>query len=237
MGWYTAAVCTIVLLVLLRIYMILPGNPRGKRSLGSVVRRPSTDTCSLAIFLGSGGHTSEVLSLASALDFSRYSPRTYLISEGDTLSIQKAVSLETLKSADTSKLQGRSQCVLLTVPRARRVHQSLLMTPPTALLSLLSCVYHVTITPLLRTERFRRPFADVLILNGPGTCVILCAAVFLNKFLGLPAPKLIYIESFARVRSLSFSGKLLRPWVDCFIVQWPDLIQGQGRERYHGWLV
>jgi Oligosaccharide biosynthesis protein Alg14 like len=34
------------------------------------------------------------------------------------------------------------------------------------------------------------------------------------QFFGLPSPTLIYVESFARVRSLSLSGKLLRPLVD-----------------------
>ena len=32
--------------------------------------------------------------------------------------------------------------------------------------------------------------------------------------MGLPSPKMIYVESFARVRSLSLSGKLLRSFVD-----------------------
>jgi hypothetical protein len=45
-----------------------------------------------------GGHSSEALSLVSVLDFSRYTPRTYLVSEGDTLSEQKAVALEKLKA-------------------------------------------------------------------------------------------------------------------------------------------
>ncbi len=35
-----------------------------------------------------------------------------------------------------------------------------------------------------------------------------------GKFMGFPSPKLIYVESFARVNSLSLSGKLLRPFVD-----------------------
>ena len=41
-----------------------------------------------------GGHTTEALALISALDFTRYTPRTYLISDGDTLSAQKARELE-----------------------------------------------------------------------------------------------------------------------------------------------
>ena len=35
-----------------------------------------------------------------------------------------------------------------------------------------------------------------------------------TKILGLPSPTIIYIESFARVQSLSLTGKLLRPFVD-----------------------
>lgn len=38
--------------------------------------------------------------LLSSLDFSRYCPRMYIISEGDTLSAQKALSLESVKAAD-----------------------------------------------------------------------------------------------------------------------------------------
>ena len=51
-----------------------------------------------------GGHSSEALSLVSALDFSRYTPRTYFVSGGDTLSEQKAVALEQLKTASASSL-------------------------------------------------------------------------------------------------------------------------------------
>ena len=35
-----------------------------------------------------------------------------------------------------------------------------------------------------------------------------------TKILGLPSPTIIYVESFARVQSLSLTGKLLRPFVD-----------------------
>jgi hypothetical protein len=45
-----------------------------------------------------GGHTSEALKLASALDFGRYSPRTYIVSEGDAFSAQKALALEHIKA-------------------------------------------------------------------------------------------------------------------------------------------
>ena len=44
-----------------------------------------------------GGHTTEGLALVSGLDFARYTPRTYIISDGDTLSAQKAHELEERK--------------------------------------------------------------------------------------------------------------------------------------------
>jgi beta-1,4-N-acetylglucosaminyltransferase len=205
----------------------------------SRARRPNAnfkDTRSLAVFLGSGGHTSEALMLLSSVDFNRYRPRTYVISEGDTLSAQKAASFEAVKAANSNSI-NHDNYTLLTIPRARRVHQSLLTTPPTALTSLLACVYLVTISPLLSPKAPRSIVADVLILNGPGTCLVLCGAVYFNRLLGFPSPKLIYVESFARVRSLSLSGKLLRPFVDRFIVQWPELLKDQGRGEYRGFLV
>ncbi|KAI0675214.1 oligosaccharide biosynthesis protein Alg14-like protein, partial [Trametes maxima] len=189
--------------------------------------------CSLAVFLGSGGHTSEALSLLSALDFARYSPRTYIISEGDALSMRKALELESLKAADTHKGTRIAPYSFVVIPRARRVRQSLLTTPVTAVISLAASIWHITIAPLF----FGPPTAEVLLLNGPGTCFVLCIAAYLNRVLGLRSPRLIYVESFARVRHLSLSGKLLRPLVDKFVVQWPELAGRGGKDTYRGWLI
>ncbi|KIJ18827.1 glycosyltransferase family 1 protein [Paxillus involutus ATCC 200175] len=216
------------LLLLSRVYLVLPTSchPRPPR-------RRHGDKCSLAIFLGSGGHTSEALMLTSALDLTRYAPRTYIISEGDTLSAKKAIALEShLKAAEAT-----SDYRILRIPRARRVHQSLLTVLPTFMHSLLACIHLVTISPLLGRSTFGAPFVDLVILNGPGTCVTLCAAIMLNKLIGLPSPKMIYVESFARVQSLSLSGRILRHVVDRFIVQWPGLLSADGREEYYGCLV
>ncbi|KAF9227396.1 oligosaccharide biosynthesis protein Alg14 like protein [Gyrodon lividus] len=247
-------VTAFALLLLTRIYLLLPTSfhPKPPRRAG--------DKCSLAVFLGSGGHTSEALMLISALDFSRYAPRTYIVSEGDALSEEKARALEHLKAAKTSSAavsschlhsstssssmslspnrpEGQQDYRLLTIPRARRVHQSLLTVPPTVMHSLLACIHLVTISPLLGKGTFGTPFVDLLILNGPGTCVTLCAAVMLNKLIGLPSPKMVYVESFARVRSLSLSGRILCYMVDRFIVQWPGLLSANGREECYGCLV
>ena len=47
-----------------------------------------------------------------------------------------------------------------------------------------------------------------------------------KQVLGLPYTRIIYVESFARVTSLSLSAKLLRPFVDTFVVQWPQVANG-----------
>ncbi|KAF4563348.1 UDP-N-acetylglucosamine transferase subunit [Pleurotus pulmonarius] len=188
--------------------------------------RQASETCSLAVFLGSGENFggSDVMRLMRLLRRSHH--------EGDILSAEKAISLETSKSTGASPPSGTDYNILV-IPRARRVHQSLFLTPPTALRSLLACVFHVSIAPLISSGPGSSSFADVLILNGPGTCFVLCVAVHLNRFLGRPSPRLIYVESFARVKSLSLSGKLLRPFVDRFLVQWSQINKGECR----GWLV
>lgn len=68
--------------------------------LRSVSRPPCVPLTMLRTRMRTGGHTSEALSLLSALDFNRYVPRIYIISEGDTLSMQKAMVLEATKAAD-----------------------------------------------------------------------------------------------------------------------------------------
>jgi hypothetical protein len=123
-----------------------------------------------------GGHSSEALSLVSALDFSRYTPRTYLVSEGDSLSAQKAIALEGLKAA-SAKSPAKGGYRILTIPRARRVYQNILTVPFTTLRSLLAAVYCVTLAPRLSGESA----FDVLLLNGPGTCVVLCLAAYVNR--------------------------------------------------------
>ena len=152
----------------------------------------------------------------------------------------------------------------MTIPRARKVHQSFLTAPITTLYSLAFCIWHMSLLPLFTNPSQPQRFADLILMNGPGSCVPICLAAFLprvrqrdarqlkgadwgiDQILGLPAAKLIYVESFARVSSLSLSAKLVRLLVDRFFVQWPEVQKRQSvvkrspwlaRIEYHGWLV
>lgn len=61
---------------------------------------------------------------------------------------------------------------------------------------------------------------------------------YIRRIFGLSYTKIIYVESFARVKTLSLSAKLLKPFVDKMVVQWPDMGGAEGRRvDYRGWLV
>ncbi|KAK0555384.1 54S ribosomal protein L7, mitochondrial [Tilletia horrida] len=220
-------------------------------------KRNANETIKVAVFLGSGGHTAEMLTLVSSLDPDRYRQRVYYVSDGDQLSANKARLLETrLVSARTDQIQQATSATesahfqVKELPRARRVHQSFATTPLSAARSFLVCLDHVVTRPLSATWHRRSTrstttnatssytqkddvFADLLLLNGPGTCVPLVLAVYVRKFFGLHAPHIMYIESFARVQSLSLSAKLLKGLVDTFVVQWPEASKDA---ECRGWL-
>ena len=69
------------------------------------------------------------------------------------------------------------QFSLRVLPRARRVHQPLFTVPLSAMRSFRACVYYMTVAPFTS----KNPVADVLILNGPGTCCTLALAAYVNK--------------------------------------------------------
>ncbi|TKA72649.1 hypothetical protein B0A49_06612 [Cryomyces minteri] len=105
----------------------------------------------LLIVLGSGGHTAEMLAmLRNAASASReaghdfwadYSWRTWVTSEGDAFSATRAKELEDeIESITTpcSTAPPRSYDIV-SVPRARHIHQPLLTTPLSALRCLRAC--------------------------------------------------------------------------------------------------
>ncbi|GAA5931225.1 hypothetical protein JCM1841_000866 [Sporobolomyces salmonicolor] len=184
-----------------------------------------------------------MLRLVGLLDWQRFSSRIWIISSGDRLSEAKVLALE--------KQIGSGSFRILRIPRARRVHQSYVTSPFTTLHSLASFLWHVSLAPLLAGGRARRSFADLILLNGPGSCVPIAASAFLPRLVYLPSPALIYVESLARTRRLSLSAQLVRSLVDRFFVQWESLRdelvaqdgarEGRGRLQAEvecrGWLV
>ncbi|OCF61091.1 hypothetical protein L486_00735 [Kwoniella mangroviensis CBS 10435] len=215
-----------MILLIIRIYQVIPSSPPTKSS-----KRNPSSKCSIAIFLGSGGHTSEMRSLLSTLPFDRYSPRKYIYCHNDEISLRAISELESKKG----DVRTQNSYTLLPLPRARKVSEPLLSTLISASKTLIVSLWHVSLLPMLKDPR--EPYAEVLLINGPGTCVVLVLVSYIRRIVGLKYTKIIYIESFARVRSLSLSGKLVRPFVDKFLVQWPEAGGRGGRVECKGWLV
>ncbi|KAI8084320.1 oligosaccharide biosynthesis protein Alg14 like-domain-containing protein [Gilbertella persicaria] len=78
------------------------------------------------------------------------------------------------------------------------------------------------------------PFSVVYAI---GTSIQVLIQAWPDVIVGLKKIEIIYIESFARVSSLSLTGKLLYPFVDRFLVQWPELSDRFERAEYKGILV
>ena len=241
-------VCFSALLVLvstafLRLLYILPAFNRS--SLKRRRRNDPSDPIHLVIVLGSGGHTAEMLSMLSNPRFTSqtYTHRSYVIGEGDNFSAGKAIEFEQrfAETQDQSALTNGGKQLgysVHTVPRARKIHQSLLTTP----LSCLHC-FKASIS-LLRSHSKGKP--DLILTNGPATALIVIIAslamdyfsVLGNWDKGTGSTRSIYIESWARVRRPSLSCWIIVTLGLCnqVLVQWPQLEEA-GWGTYKGVLV
>ncbi len=225
----------------LRLLYILPALHRTKppaRQRGTPIH--------LLIVLGSGGHTAEMLSLLTNLDSNSYTHRSYLTSSGGDFSAGKAQEFERGLVGKDLSATGRRDYSIHTVPRARGIHQSLLTSPLTSL----HCLY----TCLLLLFKHPQGYPDLILTNGPATSLILIlASTILRYFAFLPMlsnpgsgnsrivagkMRVIYVESWARVKRLSLSGRVI-VWCglcDRVLVQWKGL-ETRGWGEYRGALV
>ncbi|XP_076850751.1 UDP-N-acetylglucosamine transferase subunit ALG14 [Brachyhypopomus gauderio] len=212
-GWAVLCCMFLAVVVLVRVVVVVRGRTGcrpGKK--GSV--------CVLVV-AGSGGHTSEIIRLLGGLSPS-YSPRHYVIADSDGMSEDKIRTFET--SRQTGGVQR--EFTIHRIPRSREVLQS---WTSSVLSTLYSLLYSVPLVFRLRP--------DVVLCNGPGTCVPLCAAGLLLGILGLKRVLLVYVESICRVESLSLSGQILYHLADYFFVQWQPLQAKYPKSIYIGRLV
>ncbi|XP_033289139.1 UDP-N-acetylglucosamine transferase subunit ALG14 homolog isoform X1 [Orcinus orca] len=78
---------------------------------------------------------------------------------------------------------------------------------------------------------------QLVLCNGPGTCVPICISALLLGILGIKKVIIVYVESICRVEHLSLSGKILFHLSDYFIVQWPTLKEKYPKSVYLGRIV
>lgn len=106
----------------------------------------------------------EMLHLIRAIDYTRYSPRIYVLADTDEHSERKVLEFErSIKSNDNT-------FCFLRIPRSREVRQSYLTSVFTTVRAMASAI------PLIMRER-----PNLLLCNGPGTCIPICASFFMLK--------------------------------------------------------
>jgi beta-1,4-N-acetylglucosaminyltransferase len=220
----------------LTIMQPLRGSP-GPRRRGKATH--------LMVILGSGGHTAEMLAMLKSIDPRSYTHRTYVVSEGDPLSIEKARKFEGGIGQRGAKDQTLSEAgaaySISVVPRARKIHQSILTTPFSCLKTFqasLDLLRHPKLTSKMVPKA-----PDLILANGPATSAIIIFSSFILRFLdvtgeGHGQTRIVFIESMARIQSLSLSAKCVALFVDRLIVQWESLKgSGWGRAEYDGPIV
>uniref|UniRef100_A0A8I5NX57 UDP-N-acetylglucosamine transferase subunit ALG14 n=1 Tax=Papio anubis TaxID=9555 RepID=A0A8I5NX57_PAPAN len=194
-----AAAGAVAAFLILRIWVVLRSRDFTPR-----------ESLSILVVAGSGGHTTEILRLLGSLS-SAYSPRHYVIADTDEMSANKINSFE-LDRADRDPSNMYTKYYIHRIPRSREVRQSWPSTVFTTLHSMWLSF------PLIHQVK-----PDLVLCNGPGTCVPICVSALLLGILGIKKVIIVYVESICRVETLSLSGKILFHLSDYFIVQWPAL--------------
>ncbi|KAK9094866.1 hypothetical protein Scep_026335 [Stephania cephalantha] len=183
---------------------------------------------STLIVLGSGGHTAEMLNLVAVLQKDKFTPRIYIAASTDNMSLQKASALEASLVDERDDGTMSKKALFMQIYRSREVGQSYLTSIGTTLIAIIHALWlMIKIRP------------QVILCNGPGTCVPLCLIAFFFKVVGIRWSSIFYVESIARVRRLSLSGLLLYKLriADQFFVQWPQLQRKYRRTHFVGCLM
>eukprot|EP00792_Barthelona_sp_PAP020_P012981 TRINITY_DN78_c0_g1_i1.p1 TRINITY_DN78_c0_g1~~TRINITY_DN78_c0_g1_i1.p1 ORF type:complete len:220 (+),score=44.75 TRINITY_DN78_c0_g1_i1:59-718(+) len=201
-GLFLFIIIILSCLMIIRLITILPW----KRFLYMHLKndlKTITDKKHLCCVLGSGGHTSEMIKLLKIIEKESnnkyFKQKTFIKADTDTYShlhVEKIIE----------------NPIIHSIPRSREVGQSYIS-------SIMSTLFAFIVS--LKKMYAIRP--DVLFVNGPGTCLPIVVAAFVLKFFGINRKvKIVFVESFCRVKTLSLTGILLYPIVDLFVVQWPE---------------
>jgi len=270
MGFFTALLALLPLIVIPAFFYrwLLITDPIRNKPIRHGRRNPNEPT-HLMIVLGSGGHTTEMLSMlqrsvsdpnpAQKLNWKDYSYRTWVVGSGDSISAERAKEFEEMALSMQEDLSagkvkratdiGPGKYEIKTVPRAREIHQPLLTSPISSVKCMMACrdvlLAHTTDTRDGHAGKAGEiDFPDVILCNGPATATIMVFTSVLLRFFDTKGCstrgklRTIYVESWARVKRLSLSGRLLCRVVDRFLVQWPQLEKAAGgRAQYMGVLV
>jgi beta-1,4-N-acetylglucosaminyltransferase len=188
-----------------------------EREIESDVKEKRENKVPVLIVFGSGGHTAEMLQLIPSLSSDRFGPFSYIISRTDSTSEKRA------KSSGVVPASAHFE----TIPRSREVGQSYFTA------------FFMTLWAIaVAFELMWRLKPRLILVNGPGTCLPICIAAVVLRWVRLSSTKIVFIESACRVQSLSATGKILYHGrlADSIMVQWRVLMEKYPRAECVGLL-
>ncbi|OTA65435.1 glycosyltransferase family 1 protein [Hypoxylon sp. EC38] len=200
---------------------------------GNWVRLKQSDTPHYVLIVcGSGGHTGEMIRMMdrSIAPHESIYHRRYAIGYGDQMSYDKVMGFErTLVDRFEREHVSAGTFDIEYFHRGRHVHQSWMTTPFTALACITDIFRILTTAPShvgRSVTEFR--FPGVIVTDGPGSgFLFLLVAHWLKMWFIVPDDfmKTVFIESWARVNSISLTGKLIDNFylADVFIAQYKNL--------------
>lgn len=162
-----------------------------------------------------------MLKLIENITFKNFTPRYYIIAKSDTTSFQRVKFFE-----ESRNFSVNSDYYVIKIPRSRSVGQLYITSVFTTLISIFYSF------PILLKIR-----PDLILCNGPGTCIPICLISFFMKCAFICNTKIVFIESFCRTKTFSLTGKILTYIADNFLVQWPNLKRKLKRSEYIGQLM
>jgi beta-1,4-N-acetylglucosaminyltransferase len=215
----------LALFVLVRIGLVIREIQTNRRRRHLSELTPARYPIPVLVVLGSGGHTTEMLFMTKNLNQAYYHPIHYCKASTDSTSPDrvrtmlnekaKFPSRTTEEVAAANNLSDASTVPKIhSIPRSREVGQSYLS-------SVFSTLYSFYFAFVL----VGRLQPQLILCNGPGTCIPICFAALIYRVLGVwkTSCKIVFVESYCRVQTLSLTGKLLYYAADLFIVHWKEL--------------
>ncbi|KAK5773866.1 N-acetylglucosaminyldiphosphodolichol N-acetylglucosaminyltransferase anchoring subunit ALG14 PWA37_003784 [Arxiozyma heterogenica] len=196
-----------------------------KKNIINEIQNKGMKNLHLFIFLGSGGHTGEMLRLL--LQY-----KDILLNKDTILHVGYS-DIESLNKI--KHLSGSFNCKInyYRFQKAREVNANFTSSFKTIFITMLTSFLHIA---KIKYQMLNNP--HLVLLNGPGTCFIITVWFkLLDLILLATSSNIVYIESLARINTFSLTGKLLYWIVDELIVQWPELQAKYPKAKYFGILV
>ncbi|KAI2473500.1 glycosyltransferase family 1 protein [Annulohypoxylon bovei var. microspora] len=232
--------CMVTLIVISRHWLVISARKSKadiKGAWPSTIRASSPHY--VLIVCGSGGHTGEMIRMVDrSIRPSGLSHRRWAIGYGDQMSYDKVMEFEySLAHKFGQKEWSAGSFDIEFFHRPRAVHQSWFTTPFTALVSLVETFKIMTTAPGRHTAT-EFQFPGVIATDGPGAGFMFLLAAHWLKMCFIVSDdslKSVFVESWARVKSLSMSGKLIKYFTlaDVFIVQSHGVIRRRSNNEYY----